>query len=331
MTKPLLAGFVTIAADGRSRRRPRAARRQGLALDSDGVVGVGMTMSIGRLALAVVVLASIGCDAGGDRVYDDTTLRLTAYVAPRPGEVVLEWTGGPSGFRRWEYYMLGPGSPLPGVWRDVPSDRVGPTSRRMRLDLEPGAGYLFMIRERGDPRDPAETNPGAVARVAAPGVGEHGLTYIYGQPLEHGARFWLGWYGLWVTAPPEGTLSIAPWLTCEGHMQLEVKLDTLDTYGRKVRAYAELWVMLPHLDREEWATRLDGEELAEFMDTPGLFEEPGYELPVRDLTARGQAEQAGTPGERAAYRLLVNAVESMFNGYPPPAPESLERALFRIC
>ena len=40
-----------------------------------------MMMSLGRIALAVVVLASIGCDASADRVYDDTTLRLTGPEA----------------------------------------------------------------------------------------------------------------------------------------------------------------------------------------------------------------------------------------------------------
>ena len=38
-------------------------------------------LSLGRVALAVVLLASIGCDASSDRVYDDTTLRLTGPEA----------------------------------------------------------------------------------------------------------------------------------------------------------------------------------------------------------------------------------------------------------
>jgi hypothetical protein len=283
-----------------------------------------MMLILCRIALAVVVLTLVGCDAGADRVYDDTTLRLTAYVAPRPGEVVLEWTGGPSGVRRWEYYTLGPGSPLPGVWRDVPSDRVGPTSRRMRLDLEPGAGYLFKIRERGDPRDPAETNPAAVARVSAPGVGEHRLTSNYNQPLEPGARFWLVHHELWVRAPPEGMFIVSPYPMCLDGAYVTLWL-TLDNDGREVQVHAALWVLPPHSDREEWAA---------ILETPGLLDVYEFRQPPGQppgLTVRELAEQAGTPGERAAYRLLVDAIESMFNGYPPTVPESLWRGVRRVC
>ena len=274
-------------------------------------------LSLGRVALAVVLLASIGCDASRDRVYDDTTLRLTVYMAPRPGEVVLEWTGGPSGYRRWEYYTLGPGSPLPGVWRDVPEDAG--LGRRMRLSLEPGAGYNFMIRERGDERDPTGTNPGAVARVNAPGVGEHGLTYIYGRPLEPGARFWLGYHGLPVTAPPEGKLIISIPSGCAG--QLIQFFLTLPMDDGEVAAYAEL-VSVP-VDRVEYVesvaeSSMEGRALAE-----ELLSQPGFEARVDDLTAREQAESAEDPDVREAYRLMVDVLESVFGRYPATASEGL--------
>ena len=274
-------------------------------------------LSLVRIALAVVVLASIGCDARADRVYDDT-LRLTAYVGPRPGEVVLEWTGGPSGYQRWEYSTLGwPDWPDP-VWRDVP-EHAG-MGRQMRLSLTPDKWYEFKIRERGDERDPAETNPGAVVEIVTPSVADDGSTRFWDRPLEPGARFWFGYHGVHVTAPPEGKLLVRWYAECvEALVGLSV---TLDTDGREVRAYTELWVMPPHLDREKWAV---------LVETPGLLD--SYELPAypHGLTAREQAEQAGTPEKRAAYRLLADAIESMFNGYPPTAPESLERALSRIC
>ena len=280
-------------------------------------------LSLGRIALTVVVLASIGCEAPAERVYDDTTLRLTAYVGPRPGEVVLEWTDGPSGFRRWEYSTLGGDDWPDPVWRDVPAD----SGRRMRLSLTPSKWYEFKIRERGDERDPVETNPGAVVEIATPAVGFDGDTSFYNLPLEPGARFWFGYHGIHVTAPPEGKFVVSPEPTClEGALvRLSVTLDTLDTYGREVQVYTYLWVMPPHVDREEWA---------EDVETPGLldsYEFRSNSFRSRGLTAREQAEQAGTPGERAAYRLLVDAIESMFNGYPPPAPESLERGVSRIC
>ena len=260
-------------------------------------------MSLGRIALAVVVLASIGCDASGDRVHDDTTLRLTAYVAPRPGEVVLEWTGGPSRFRRWEYSTWGGDNWPDPVWRAVPEDAG--RGRRIRLSLEPGLGYEFKIRERGDPRDPAETNPRAVARVGAPGVGEHGLTYIYGQPLEPGARFWLGYHGLPVTAPPEGKLIIRIPSGCSG-MLIEFIL-TLPTDDGEAVAYAEL-VSVP-VDRVE--------------DVESIAESSGLEVRVWDLTAREHAKSAENPDLRAAYRLMVDVLESVFGRYPATASEGL--------
>ena len=279
--------------------------------------------SLVRIALAAVVLASIGCEASADRVYDASTLRLTAYVGPRPGGVVLEWTGGPSGFGRWEYSTRGGDDWPDPVWRDVPAD----SGRRMRLSLTPYKWYEFKIRERGDERDPAETNPGAVVEIVTPGVGFDGNTSFYDLPLEPGARFWFGYHGVRVTAPPEGKLLVhGHWMCVAGAIVgLSVTLDTLDTYGREVQAYTELWVMPPHLDREEWAADLE---------TPGLldsYEFRSNSFRSRGLTAREQAEQAGTPALREAYRLLADAIESMFNGYPPTAPESLERALRRIC
>ena len=282
-----------------------------------------MMLSVGRLALVVVVLASIGCDASGDRVYDDTTLRLTAYTTPRPGEVLLEWTGGPSGFTRWEYSMsefsLGPPEGWNDhAWRSVPDG----TGRRLRVaGLEASSrSYEFKIRERGDPRDPAETNPGAVTHGFPARVRDDGTRSYWNSRLEPGERFWLSLYEVWVTAPAEGVLVLTPFYQCNQNLWLEL---TLPTANGEVWVMTVLWVWpSDYRDRETHHVA---------VEAPEALLAPAYERSMGGLTALEGAEHHATPELRAAYRLLAQAIESMFGGYPPTASEQFDEAAAEAC
>jgi hypothetical protein len=282
-----------------------------------------MMLILCRIALAVVVLTLVGCDASGTRVYDDTTLRLTAYITPRPGEVLLEWTGGPSGYRRWEYsmseYRLGPPEGwTDDEWRSVPRG----TGRRLRLSgLEtPLLSYVFKIRERGDPRDPAETNPQAVARGGVVHVRDDGTRIYWNRPLEPGERFWLYLYEVWVTAPAEGELVLGPFPTCDQNLELALTLPTADG---EVRVTAYLWMWpFDSVRRERHAVAIAA---------PEALLAPAHERAGGGPTARESAEHAATPELRAAYGLLVQAIESMFGEYPPTASEQFEDAAAGAC
>ena len=275
-------------------------------------------LSLGRIALAVVVLASIGCEARADRVYDDTTLTLHAYQTPRPGEILLTWTGGPSGFRRWEYsmseYRLGPQDWTDDVWLAVPEG----AGRGLRLaGLESDKRYRFKIRERGDERDPAEINPRAVTRGFPAKVRDDGTLIYWDVPLEPGARFRFETEGMAVTAPPEGEFVVWPLSPCFPSVTLIVTLPAGDD---EVRAMADLLIVprdgLRIVPREGAVVEPSG---------------PAHELPYGGPTARESAEQAATPELRAAYRLLVQAIESMFGDYPRIASEQLEWAIADAC
>ena len=224
----------------------------------------------------------------------------------------LDWTGGPQGFRRWEYSTSRFPHETDPVWRDVPADAgLGRRLRVSGLETYPPSGvrhYEFKIRERGDERDPAETNPAAVARVDPAWVHpSEGHTVYWGWPLEPRARFWLETYGVAVTAPPEGEFVVWPWHSCTQVAEFSLTLRADDD---EVQATAHLLIVLKDSVSEGYSA---------------------HELRWDGLTAREMAEHAATPGLRAAYRLLVQVIESMFGDYPRIASAQLEEQVADSC
>ncbi|MCY3656225.1 MAG: hypothetical protein OXG95_06395 [Chloroflexi bacterium] len=261
------------------------------------------------LVAFVLITALASCDASSDRVYDNTTLRLTAYLSDREGEVLLDWTGGPSGYRRWEYSIWGWPEAYPEPeWHDVPA---GPASRQLRLRLD-GKGYEFKIRERGDPRDPSETNPGAVSRIAIRDA-NHEPVGPFHQPLEPGGRFWITSHGLSVMVPSEGRFQLVS--ECGGYLiRLYLELPKGDL---ELSAYV--------LAVPSW--RIEDMRASESATDKELLGAPGLEARQEGQIVRELAESDENPDRRRGYGLLVGVLESMFGRYPPTASDGLAEAV----
>ena len=82
---------------------------------------------IGALATVVASAMLTSCSSGADVPAEPLT--LWAFASDRPGEVILEWSGGPPGFPRWEYRISRPSSDE-GEWQDIPLGEAtpGPTA-----------------------------------------------------------------------------------------------------------------------------------------------------------------------------------------------------------
>ena len=248
-----------------------------------------------------------------DAAPSSPALRLTAYVSPRPGEVLLEWAGGPSGFRQWEYRAVSFPEYADPEWNTT-------SSRSVRLNLTPGRPYYFMVRERGDPRDPRESNPNAAVWLHTLRRDDDGVVRnVFGVPLEPGERFWIDYYGLWVKAPPVGKFVFWHDNMCVGYFLLEL---TLPTDLGEVVVIAKFWMVPAREDVDRWAEVWGAE----------LLSGRARELQLPDaLTAHDRAKLADTPEMREAYRLLVQVIEEAFGGYPPTASDELAERISNGC
>ena len=98
---------------------------------------------------------------------------------------------------------------------------------------------------------------------------------------------------------------------------------TLPTDDGEVQVVTALWVW----PKDEG----DREGFYVAVHAPEVLVGPAHEFRWDGLTAREGAVRAATPELRAAYGLLVQAIESMFRGYPRTASEQLEQALADSC
>ena len=157
---------------------------------------------IGALATVVASGLLTSCSSGADVPAEPLT--LSAFASARPGEVILEWSGGPSGFPRWEYRISRPFSDE-GEWQDIPLG--GSYSRTHRVSGLDVAWRQFSLRPRPDWT--GEAFPEATVLGSALSAGPDGIvrTEGLGIPLERGGTFRIGRSAYVVTVPEDGVFS----------------------------------------------------------------------------------------------------------------------------
>ena len=134
--------------------------------------------------MCLLVAAATACAFPGES--EDQELTLTVFTSSRSSEeVLLEWTGGPRGVRRWQYQFrrLSYDGPDPWTeWEDVPHRRTRVTRHRVGSLSHQLLGYEFRIRQT---MDDITRSASAVGRPHA--AGSDGIVYgAYGGPLEPG-------------------------------------------------------------------------------------------------------------------------------------------------
>ena len=110
-----------------------------------------------------------------DRISRDRPpLELTAFSGSRPGEVILEWRGGPAGVINWQFRLQRHPEDEDAEWRDVPLERIGPTTLRLLGVLPERVDTYVSIRPRGG-------GPEAADWIVVPPAGSDGFVRSIGR------------------------------------------------------------------------------------------------------------------------------------------------------
>ena len=138
-----------------------------------------------------------------DRIsWDRPPLELTAFSGSRPGEVILEWRGGPAGVINWQFRLQRHPEDEDAEWRDMPLERIGalertgPTTLRLLGVLPERVDTYVSIRPRGG-------GPEAADWIVVPPAGSDGFVRSIGR-VERGGTFRLGWTDYLFTVPDRG-------------------------------------------------------------------------------------------------------------------------------
>ena len=221
-------------------------------------------------------------------------LELTVSYGSRPGEVILEWSGGPAGVDDWQFHVGALPSDEDAQWRDVPRGHVGPlkrtdettlrllgvlpTDRRSYVSIRPRGGYL----EAGQ-------------YVGVPVAGSDGIVRASFGRLEGGGEYRLHTTEYLFKVPDRGEWSV---------------FAILDDYANVIRVAEEETGAYAWLDLRT-ATE------ATWWATGWWY---GYEGGAYRARARTRA-----PAERAAYRLMEELLASI--RYQPEPPDPAIRAI----
>lgn len=248
-----------------------ARRGRALALVARCSIGV---------VVALAVLGSLGCaDEDG---HDEQPVTLKVTVRSPSRAVLLEWSHGPPGVRRWQYAVqtLDPETKdWVGEWRDVPRRRTD-SNRLEVFGLEPNRLYVFRVR---------------------PATLEHALSDPIDRPNLDAGRW------PWLRIPERGADSIA-------HADSLVPLYGGDTYRLGRTPY------LFTVPREgSWEVSGGGSDywsmVVEHIESDALlFINPRTGAEDIELTGTSyldRARQAKTEEERDGYRLLGEILNSV--------------------
>ena len=241
----------------------------------------------GAVALVGVILAVSAALVLLDRISWDRPLELTVFAGSRPGEVILEWRGGPAGVAEWQFRLQRYPEDEDAEWRDMPLERIGPLERagpttlRLRGVLPEDVLMYVSIRPRGgglEARDWIEVLP----------TGSDGVVHAYSRAkLEHGGTFRLGSSDYVFTVPDRGQ-----WIVSTGGGPPNVITVTDTVTG------ADVWID-PETGTE--ATWWDGESYG------------------------ARATRTRVPAVQASYRLIGEMLESI--RYQPEDSDPAIRAI----
>ncbi len=116
------------------------------------------------------------------------TVSLTTIATGNAGEILLEWSGGPAGVKRWQY-RRDDGRERDYTWQawtDIPNSTATTTSYLVS-GLVSYRGYLFEVRPvlTNGPGTASSTEPGVTPRIRADGIPE-----TYPLQIVNGGRTW---------------------------------------------------------------------------------------------------------------------------------------------
>ncbi|MCY4455985.1 MAG: fibronectin type III domain-containing protein [Chloroflexi bacterium] len=243
-----------------------------------------MLLMTGTLAVIAVCTTLMSCTS--ERGVPEEPLTLLAFSSTSPGEVLLEWHGGPRGYVRWQYRTsqhVGGEDP----WQDVPLS--GSYSRTHRVTGLEARWYEFSVRPR--PAWNEEPDPPATALGAALSAGPDGIVRTEGHflPLERGGTFRIDQTPYVFVVPMEGVFAGA-YGEFETYYLIHEPTGAHITIDRRTGRDPEWWTEGTYRYR---ANQADSPAEREAYDLLGQIRESIRYVPFRPYVSYAPSAEAG--------------------------------------